>query len=113
MFTRPSKNLGYLLVVALLVAFSSQIASADSDIVLPVTHMQWNYQKATSQVGDGTISSENYSKNPSSPICSTPTTSGNDVNIDCEKSGPHNETSIAVNPKNSLKALSGFVDIVK
>jgi len=48
-------------------------------------------------------------------ICTTPTTNAANVNTDCEKglgeeNGPHNETSIAVNPSNPLNMIGGAND---
>lgn len=42
-------------------------------------------------------------------ICTTATQSGN-ANTDCEENGPHNETSIAVNPTNALNIIGGVND---
>jgi hypothetical protein len=48
---------------------------------------------------------------PGQKICTTPTQSGANVNTDCEPTaGPHNETSIAVNPTNALNLLGGAND---
>jgi hypothetical protein len=50
--------------------------------------------------------------NPPSPICSTSSTAAN-VNTDCEGgagSAPHNETTIAVNPTNSLNMIGSAND---
>jgi hypothetical protein len=44
------------------------------------------------------------------PICSTPTQTGANVNTDCEGTGPHNETTIAVNPTNPLNMIAGAND---
>jgi hypothetical protein len=43
-------------------------------------------------------------------ICSTPTQNTPNVNTDCEGTGPHNETSIAVNPTNPLNMIAGAND---
>jgi hypothetical protein len=43
-------------------------------------------------------------------ICTTPATSAANVNTDCEGTGPHNETSIAINPTNPLNILGGAND---
>ena len=48
---------------------------------------------------------------PGEKICTTPTQTGANVNTDCEATaGPHNETSIAVNPTNTLDLLGGAND---
>jgi hypothetical protein len=51
----------------------------------------------------------NY-RNPSNPICSTPTSGAANVNTDCEGNAPHNETSIAVNPTNSANIIGSVND---
>jgi hypothetical protein len=43
-------------------------------------------------------------------ICSTPTQLTANVNTDCEGTGPHNETSITVNPTNPLNMIGGAND---
>lgn len=43
-------------------------------------------------------------------ICKTATQSGVDVNTDCETNGPHNETSIAVNPTDASNMIGGAND---
>lgn len=44
------------------------------------------------------------------PICSTPTSSAPNVNTSCEGTGPHNETSIAVNPADHNNIIGGVND---
>jgi hypothetical protein len=43
-------------------------------------------------------------------ICSTATQVGANANTDCETNGPHNETSIAVNPTNTQNMIGGVND---
>ena len=43
-------------------------------------------------------------------LCTTPTQAGANVNTDCETNGPHNETSIAVNPTNTQNMIGGAND---
>jgi len=43
-------------------------------------------------------------------ICATPTQTTANVNTDCETNGPHNETSIAVNPTNTQNMIGGVND---
>jgi hypothetical protein len=47
---------------------------------------------------------------PGVPFCSTAATSAANVNTDCDPNQPHNETSIAVNPTNSLNIIGGAND---
>ncbi len=71
---------------------------AEDQPPLPITHQAWNAALGPlTQEADGTVG-ENVYKNPSSPICTGSTGSGN-VNTDCETAAaPHNETSIAIDP---------------
>src|SRR5262249_50348424 len=43
-------------------------------------------------------------------ICTTATSADANVNTDCEENGPHNETSIAVNPTNADNMIGGLND---
>lgn len=47
---------------------------------------------------------------PGTAICSTATQTSANVNTDCEGTGPHNETSIAVNPTNAQNMIGGAND---
>ncbi len=58
---------------------------------------------------DAPINQGTY-KNPPSPICTTSTSLAPNVNTDCEDAGPSNETSIAINPTNSLNRIGGAND---
>src|SRR5207244_2519875 len=58
---------------------------------------------------DGAVSVANF-RHPPSPICSTTTSSAANVDTDCEAVGPHNETSIAVNPTNALNLIGSAND---
>jgi hypothetical protein len=76
----------------------------------PVTHQRFNFLEGPlTQNSEGAIGESRY-KNPPSPICSTETSSDPNVNTDCEQSGPHNETSIAVNPTNPLNMIASAND---
>lgn len=44
------------------------------------------------------------------PICQTATSTAANVNTDCEHNGPHNETSIAVNPADPNNIIGGAND---
>jgi hypothetical protein len=85
---------------------------------------------ATSAVADGIVQPVNFSHNvrdaaapvagavfgtgpatkTGTAICSTAKQSSSNVNTDCEQLGPHNETSIAVNPTNPLNMIGGAND---
>ena len=45
-----------------------------------------------------------------SVICSTPTTNDANVNLSCEGTGPHNETTISVNPDDPTNMIAGAND---
>lgn len=47
---------------------------------------------------------------PGDKICTTNTQQTANVDTDCEKTGPSNETSIAVNPTNELNMIGGAND---
>lgn len=82
----------------------------DSPLPLPVTHQHFNFLEGVlTQSGDGTVGEAQY-KNPSSPICANPTSSDPNVNSDCEGNAPHNETSIAVDPKDSNHLIGSAND---
>jgi hypothetical protein len=47
---------------------------------------------------------------PGTAICTTPPSTAVNVNTDCERNAPHNETSIAVNPTNHNNMIGGAND---
>lgn len=81
-------------------------ASADNDVVLPVTHQEFNGM--TGLTADSTNGSLGVSSivNPPSPICGPVSA----PNTDCEGVAPHNETAIAVNPANPSNLIGGAND---
>lgn len=85
-------------------------ARAEDPPPLPVTHQQFNFIGGLlSMSGNVPPSMGNY-KSPPSPICTLPTSSAVNVNTDCEGIGPHNETTIAVNPTNPLNRIGSAND---
>jgi hypothetical protein len=94
-------------VVALVAFAAAAVASAD-DNPQPVdfTHNVFN---APSPVA-GTIWSQGPNVKTGTAICSTPSSTAANVNTDCEENGPHNETSIAVNPTNPNNMVGGVND---
>jgi hypothetical protein len=77
---------------------------------MPVTHQQFSFLHGVfANSGNGTFSLGNY-RSPSNPICTLPTSSAANVNTDCEGLGIHNETTIAVNPTNSLNQIGSAND---
>ncbi len=75
----------------------------------PFTHQKSNVVQAILDSGDGQINLGEF-KNPPSPICATSTSSATNVNTDCELIAPHNETTIAVNPKNPSNIIASAND---
>ena len=76
----------------------------------PNTHQTFNgVIGPLTQSADAPLSEATF-KNPPSPICSTTTSSASNVDTDCEGIAPHNETTIAINPTNSLNRIGGAND---
>jgi hypothetical protein len=76
----------------------------------PVTHQHFNsIDPLLSQPDGGAIDNSQY-RHPPSPICSAATSSATNVDTDCEGTGAHNETTIAVNPRNPLNQIAGAND---
>jgi hypothetical protein len=101
-------RLSLLVALVALVAFGvAAVASAD-DNPQPVdfTHNVFN---APSPVA-GTIWSQGPDVKTGTAICTTPTSTAANVNTDCEENGPHNETSIAVNPTDPNNMVGGVND---
>lgn len=84
-------------------------AAADNPLPQPTTHLAWDGYVALLDSPDAGVGESPY-KNPSNPICSTPTSGAANVSTDCEGTAPHNETSIAVNPTNPLNLIGGAND---
>jgi hypothetical protein len=88
-------------VLALALGLSVPTVLADSPLPPAITHQHFNfYQGVLDNLNNLGTPGESTYKNPSSPICSKPTSTDPNVNTDCEGNAPHNETSIAVNPTN-------------
>jgi hypothetical protein len=94
-------------VVAVFAFTAAAVASAD-DNPLPIdaTH---NVMDAPAPVG-GTVWSNGPNVKTGTAICTTETSTAANVNTDCEENGPHNETSIAVNPQNTSNIIGGAND---
>jgi BNR repeat protein/BNR/Asp-box repeat protein len=58
----------------------------------------------------GTVWSNGPNVKTGTAICTTPTSTAANVNTDCEENGPHNETSIAVNPTDPNNIIGGAND---
>jgi len=97
--------------VALVTGTASQGADAADTPPMPITHKHINsFEVLFAQSSDGTVGESQY-KNAPSPICSTSSSSAANVDTDCEATiAPHNETTIAVNPRNPLNQIGGAND---
>src|SRR5438128_257011 len=99
-----------LSIAALAVAAATYALRAeDNPLPQATTHRAWDGYVALLESGDGGGGEAQF-KNPSNPICSTGTSSAENVSTDCEGVAPHNETSIAVNPTNPLNIIGGAND---
>jgi hypothetical protein len=97
-----------LLVAVAGLAVAVAVAVADDDQVQPIefTH---NISGAPAPV-TGTVWSNGPKVKTGTALCSTTTSSAANVNTDCETNGPHNETSIAVNPTDANNLIGGAND---
>src|SRR5712692_9874064 len=95
-----------LAAVPLLITGPAQ--AVDQPLPQAITHQHFNFIDPLEQSGDGVIP-QSSGRHPASPICATTGTAPN-VNTDCEGNAPHNETSIAANPTNSLNLVESAND---
>jgi hypothetical protein len=96
-------------IVALGLGAGPALGEDEGEIVQPVdfTH---NVVDAPAPVA-GSVFGTGPAAKAGEKICTTPTQTGANVNTDCEPtSGPHNETSIAVNPTNESNLIGGAND---
>ena len=105
---RPLAVVASALLAASFLAAGPARADDDGDLIQPidVTH---NGVDAPAPVAGAVFGSGPGTK-IGSPLCSTTTTTAANVNTDCEHNGPHNETSIAVNPTNHDNIIGGAND---
>jgi hypothetical protein len=83
------------------------LAEEEGELVHPVDFVHSNLTEAP--VAGGVFGS-GPGRKVGDAICSTPTQTAANVNTDCEGTGPHNETTIAVNPTNPLNMIAGAND---
>ena len=93
---------------ALVLALAGGPAIADDgELQQPIEFLHNN-------LADAPVPGAVYGTSPSArigtAICTTAPTSATNVNTDCEGTGPHNETSIAVNPTDTLNMIGGAND---
>ena len=118
MTSRISKMIakdGRTVVLAVVIAFalSAGLASVlgqeedeGGDRPVEITH---NVLDADAPIAGAVFGSGTPVK-PGQVICTTPTQNTPNVDTDCEKTGPSNETSIAVNPTNENNIIGGAND---
>ncbi len=101
-------------VVAAVCAFGLSVAfggvlgaQESSNRAVDITH---NVLDAPAPVA-GAVFGSGTPFHPGQRICTTVTTAAANVDTDCESTpGPHNETSIAVNPTNEMNVIGGLND---
>src|SRR3982750_2087850 len=98
----------FLLVVAAVPALGVAAARAEGDQPQPVDYSR-NVAEAPTP-----MSGAEWAAGPQVPtgtaLGTTSTQLASNVNTDCEFNGPHNETSIAINPANPLNMIGGAND---
>jgi hypothetical protein len=94
--------------LALSAGAASLIGEEEGEINQPVDFSH-NVVDAPAPVA-GAVFGSGPAKKPGQQICTTPTQSAANVDTDCEKLGPSNETSIAVNPTNPNNMIGGAND---
>ena len=95
-----------LLAGAVMLALASTALADDDPQPVDLTH---NVTGAPAPVA-GAVFGSGPPVKTGVAICATPTQTAANVNTDCEDNGPHNETSIAVNPTDTLNILGGAND---
>ncbi|MFL6128714.1 MAG: sialidase family protein [Mycobacteriales bacterium] len=84
-------------------------SAADGELIQPVDHSH-NVVDAPAPVTGGVYGSPAGQTRIGTAICTTGTSTAGNVNTDCERNTPHNETSIAVNPTNPSNMIGGAND---
>src|SRR5512142_1276164 len=104
---RASRLLVVGMVAGVVLGISTAVATADENPQpIDFTH---NAVDAPAPV-PGTEWSNGPNVKTGTAICTTPTSTAANVNTDCEENGPHNETSIAVNPTDTNNMIGGAND---
>lgn len=106
--SRRLVRLPLLVAVVALVAFAAAAVASAGENPQPIdfTHNVFN---APSPV-PGTVWANGPKVKTGTAICTTATSAAANVNTDCEENGPHNETSIAVNPTDTNNMIGGAND---
>lgn len=96
--------------LGIVLAFGGSPGLRGEDVQRPVpTHQHFNSVERA-LIERGAATGESVYKNASGPVCTTPTSGAANVNTDCEGDAPHNETTIAVNPRNPANMISSAND---
>jgi len=107
--SRLFKRLPATAVLVSVVALGVGAAVALSDDNPQPIDVTYNVSDAPAPVAD-TQWANGPNVQTGTAICATPTQTTANVNTDCETNGPHNETSIAVNPTNTQNMIGGVND---
>jgi hypothetical protein len=106
------RRLGVLVAavaIAALGAGGGVLADQGEDFIQPIDNSH-NVVDAPNPVSNAVFGTDNSLK-PGQRICTTDTQAGPNVNTDCESTfGPHNETSIAINPLDNANIIGGAND---
>lgn len=105
---RPGRRRTALVGAAVLVMGLGGLSAHAEEQLQPV-EFGHNIRDAAAPVA-GAVFGTGPATKTGTAICSTATQAGPNVNTDCEHLGPHNETSIAVNPANPRNMIGGAND---
>jgi hypothetical protein len=97
-------------VIAAAPFFGAGAASADEGDLLQPVDFSHNVVDAPAPVTTAVFGNPPGAIKTGTAICTTATSAAANVNTDCETNGPHNETSIAVNPTNPQNLIGGAND---
>lgn len=106
----PRRHAGVAIGVAALalsVVTVAPVLAIGGDLTQPVDFLHNNLSDAPVP---GAVYGTGGSVKPGAAICTTPVSSAANVNTDCEGIGPHNESSIAVNPLHPNNIIGGLND---
>jgi hypothetical protein len=108
---RMSRSLAVTAVAVIAAPFVwASPASAEGDEIIHPIDVTHNGVDAPAPVTGGVFGSPAGQTRTGTAICTTATSAASNVNTDCERNVPHNETSIAVNPTNPANMIGGAND---
>jgi len=99
---------GAAAILVLVLGGSGVLAGDDGDLTQPIDFSH-NGVDAPAPVTSAVFGTDGSLK-PGQVICTTATSNAANVNTDCDRNEPHNETSIAVNPTNHDNIIGGAND---